>query len=58
MKMTSGLDVEQLLELAHGVLRAGDGVPYGPGVLKDLVVVAAGERLVPEKVDLVKLGVF
>lgn len=48
------LGEEELLELAHSVLGAGDSVPDGPAVFKDFIVVAALERLVAEKVDLFK----
>lgn len=36
-------------------IRLRDGVPDGARVLKDLVIVAADERFVAEKVNLVKV---
>ncbi|KAI3487832.1 hypothetical protein L1887_48207 [Cichorium endivia] len=47
------LQPKQLSELLHRVLRIRDGMTDRPGVLKDLVVVAALVGLVAEKVDLV-----
>lgn len=43
--------VEQLLQLSHGLLRAGHAVADGARVLEDLVVVAALVGLVAEEVD-------
>lgn len=47
----TSLDVEQLLQDAHGVLGALDRVADGPGVAVDLEVVAALKGLVAEEVD-------
>jgi len=47
----------QLLERRHGV-GVGDGVAGGARVLEELEVVAARERLVAEKVDLVEVGLW
>lgn len=44
------LQIKQLPQLSHGVLRAGDAVADGARVLEDLVVVAALVRLVAEEV--------
>jgi hypothetical protein len=46
------LQVEQLLQLSHCLLRAGHTVAHSARVLEDLVVVAALVRLVAEEVDL------
>lgn len=45
------LQVEKLLQLSNGLLRAGDAVTNGARVLEDLVVVAALVGLVAEEVD-------
>jgi hypothetical protein len=45
------LQIKQLLQLRHGILWAGHGMPYGPAVGVNLVVVAALERLVAKEVD-------
>ena len=45
------LQVEQLLQLSHGLLGAGHAVTDGARVLEDLVVVAALVGLVAEEVD-------
>jgi hypothetical protein len=45
------LEIEKLLEDAHGVLRSSDGVASSSGVSVDLVVVTALESLVTEEVD-------
>lgn len=45
------LQLEELLKLRHRILGPRDRVPDRPGVLVDLVVVAALERLVAEEVD-------
>lgn len=45
------LQVKQLLQLSHRLLRAGHAVAHGARVLEDLVVVAALVSLVAEEVD-------
>lgn len=45
------LEIEELLEDAHGVLRPGNGMSDGSVIGEDLVVVAALEGLVTKEVD-------
>lgn len=50
LALLSFSQIKQLLELSRRVLRASHRVTNGPGVLKDLVVVTALERLVTKEV--------
>lgn len=47
----SKLKLEELLQLLDGILRPIDGVPNGPRVCEDLVVVSTREGLVAKEVD-------
>mmetsp|Transcript_6886 Transcript_6886/g.10393 ORF Transcript_6886/g.10393 Transcript_6886/m.10393 type:complete len:200 (+) Transcript_6886:168-767(+) len=48
-------NTKQLLTFLHGVIRSIDGVPYGSGIGKDLIVIAPLVRLVTKEVDFVVL---